>query len=1130
MGLYRNSKGNGGGGWLGRFVLFWCVGLCVGLHVEDAGDSDWLLRNVGEVKFIDGSGADILVGSYLGMVGAIDKETGALLWRRSSGEDESLEFFAPSGDSFLFTAFSNKHPKSSEGSVRLFSQTDGALLWEVPFLHNSKETSFALGPDHSVLVVTAESTMSVSSEGEVTTLERGDGKSTLAASVVGGHPVIAKHPGTSQEIELIGLPHLGGGSGGGERFSTSIVSKVPTDGEIEQEHFDPPYMGPQGVAVGQTLAWLSGPRKVLLARLSGDKDKIAYFDMRIPEKSKKRIEIDRFASLSLEKPGQKDLISVRTLMPNDEDEDSYDGVRDGRAFSYLLCSKPDAQGRKLFGKNRIEGDWAFSRVAGSPDRLVGARVSATGLEIGLFPVLPPSEDGCVDFGGESKPESLAKRVFLEGPFRVERRKVKAVRTLNAQASELVLVFGDLTVWAVEVTFGSEGQGGEVKVKWVRDESLAYVEKSAFLEFSFKEGGKGGAAASGFTQQPRGAFRLLLHYLSTGGLGFLADLSSLGMGAERVLRAFLMNLAGAGVRFGRKMASKFSGLIHGGPSADGQKALRENLIELQWRAGTEGRPGVSEILESYMEEKDAYGTSRLGNRVLLILAACPAKLYGLHGPTARFLWTNSVDRPIDGSSWSPICPPSSSTWREKGRGADGGGGPLQVSEAGGKKERAPHEFQMLQVVARLRHRLGVVFTSREGRHQYLQWFDGLTGATHLDSPRPLAVTTERHWDVISFPLHALLRQELHARAAEAVAAEMREDPLWCIQKGEKGKTARFVETYMSTTDLAWSDIARLAGHQVHLEVDSEKSTITGFRAIESTSGRRGDIAAVPAWQVDFGAALEEIAVVSPSLNSQYDAVPVHVKGDSSILHKYQHRNILAVVTFSTNSGDGRRATVYALNGATGEVIASEALPAGTKGPVLAAVCENWIALHYWSEESLRHELYIMELFEDKKDEGPLAILFPSSSGRHEDSHLHATGQTLSAPLVRSRSFVFPTAATALGVTATRKGITTRSLIMNEGLPVYMPLMPVITTQMVSYFHQVERVRAIATAATERESTSVVVAIGQDIFFAPVQPSKGYDTMTPGFDYSFLSVAVLFFAAAVGVTAHLASRQRLYTKWK
>jgi hypothetical protein len=80
---------------------------------------------------------------------------------------------------------------------------------------------------------------------------------------------------------------------------------------------------------------------------------------------------------------------------------------------------------------------------------------------------------------------------------------------------------------------------------------------------------------------------------------------------------------------------------------------------------------------------------------------------------------------------------------------------------------------------------------------------------------------------------------------------------------------------------------------------------------------------------------------------------------------------------------------------------------------------------------------------------------------------------------------------------------------------------------------EKVKLIRTVPTHLESTSIVVAIGDDgrIFSAPVYIGNApFDLLSPFFDYWLLYVSVTFVATGVVMTSILARRAELYNKWK
>ncbi|CAM9895346.1 unnamed protein product [Hapterophycus canaliculatus] len=69
----------------------------------------------------------------------------------------------------------------------------------------------------------------------------------------------------------------------------------------------------------------------------------------------------------------------------------------------------------------------------------------------------------------------------------------------------------------------------------------------------------------------------------------------------------------------------------------------------------------------------------------------------------------------------------------------------------------------------------------------------------------------------------------------------------------------------------------------------------------------------------------------------------------------------------------------------------------------------------------------------------------------------------------------------------------------------------------------------TEPTGLESTTLVLALGLDIFGSRVAPSKTYDMLDPNFNYALLVLVLGAMAAAVGVANWLAANKRLQEQW-
>lgn len=77
--------------------------------------------------------------------------------------------------------------------------------------------------------------------------------------------------------------------------------------------------------------------------------------------------------------------------------------------------------------------------------------------------------------------------------------------------------------------------------------------------------------------------------------------------------------------------------------------------------------------------------------------------------------------------------------------------------------------------------------------------------------------------------------------------------------------------------------------------------------------------------------------------------------------------------------------------------------------------------------------------------------------------------------------------------------------------------------------VERVNRVLTEPTGLESTSLVLALGLDLFGARVAPSKTYDMLDPNFNYALLVLVLSAMTGAVLVAGRFASNKRLKDQW-
>merc|ERR1719265_2947186 len=347
---------------------------------------------------------------------------------------------------------------------------------------------------------------------------------------------------------------------------------------------------------------------------------------------------------------------------------------------------------------------------------------------------------------------------------------------------------------------------------------------------------------------------------------------------------------------------------------------------------------------------------------------------------------------------------------------------------------------------------------------------------------------------------------------------------------------------------------------HYEIDRRTHVIQGF------SLASGTMTLLPLWNIELGVVGEQILASAAPEHREWDHVPVYIKGDASILFKYINKNLLAVMSQDhSQRGNVSSLNLYALDAVTGHVLHQSRIVGGS-GPVKLVACDNWVMMHYWNAKKTRFEVTIVEFFQAKADDGPWNILFGSASATNQSKSAHY----LESPVPLQQTYIFPAGVTSLGVTATLKGITPRSVIMalstdhifrvskdllnprrphpsgsidkelnfpsqfaptkEEAMPPYNAMLPLKPTDVLTHYNPMSRVVGIASSPTALESTSIVFCYGLDLYFAPVQTAKAYDVLRPGFNYTLLYASVGSVLACFIVTSYLARRKALYDRWK
>lgn len=166
---------------------------------------------------------------------------------------------------------------------------------------------------------------------------------------------------------------------------------------------------------------------------------------------------------------------------------------------------------------------------------------------------------------------------------------------------------------------------------------------------------------------------------------------------------------------------------------------------------------------------------------------------------------------------------------------------------------------------------------------------------------------------------------------------------------------------------------------------------------------------------------------------------------------------------------------------------------------------------------------------------------------------------SKPVVLAKTYSLAKPATALGMTLSRGGISSRRLLLatidghitgverkvidprrpigqlkdsekKEGLHQYTELIPVVSLMSLSYNQTVESVSSIISAPTHLESQSLILAFGgSDIFFARTSPSRGFDLLPDSFNRILLSIVVIAIFVGLVVVQRMVSKKVKKSGW-
>ncbi|KAK5663156.1 hypothetical protein OQA88_6573 [Cercophora sp. LCS_1] len=291
----------------------------------------------------------------------------------------------------------------------------------------------------------------------------------------------------------------------------------------------------------------------------------------------------------------------------------------------------------------------------------------------------------------------------------------------------------------------------------------------------------------------------------------------------------------------------------------------------------------------------------------------------------------------------------------------------------------------------------------------------------------------------------------------------------------------------------------------------------------------------------------------------------VLGDRTVKYKYLNPNTIVVAAVDDKS---LTLTTYLLDTISGQVLSSSNYEGvDTDKPIECAVAENWFVCSFYGQYTLRdstaqslkgYQIVVSDLYESD---------VPNDRGSLEDATQFSSLEPIenpagiALPSVVSQTFVLSAPVSALQVTQTRQGISSRHVLAylpelhgiaslpriileprrpvgrdptpaeaEEGLMKYQPSIEIDPKSVITHVRDVVGIYKIITSPAIVESTSLVLAFGVDVFGTRVAPSFLFDILGKGFNKVSLVGTVLAITAGVFALRPMVRKKQINGLWR
>jgi hypothetical protein len=332
------------------------------------------------------------------------------------------------------------------------------------------------------------------------------------------------------------------------------------------------------------------------------------------------------------------------------------------------------------------------------------------------------------------------------------------------------------------------------------------------------------------------------------------------------------------------------------------------------------------------------------------------------------------------------------------------------------------------------------------------------------------------------------------------------------------------------ELAHSD---LIGHLYYSKVDD--SSINGYRLVWDPKSQI--MVSQPLWNINLPSG-QKVYKYEINFGIDQTASPGKALGNRNVLYKHLRPNLISIITNSTGVGMSLL-LVDAVDGSTIlQVSHKDALSVDSLS-AHQILYENILIYSYRTHNHIKFT--VSELYE-----------------ADNQANYDITSINRQIPSIFSSSFTFTHSITSIGFTKTSMGITSKEVLVSlssnqiraiskaqldprrpshkltafeqeEGLTVYKPVIPVTRNYLLTYYLDVANIRQIKSKPTEYESTTLILANGQDIYFGLRHPSHLFDVLSEDFSKFSLLLTLLGLIVSILVVKPLIKTKNLKERW-